>query len=210
MQFFPATRKDDVLLAQLDQFHGMTDTVCTGGASRGHGVVDAFNLERRGQTSRDSAAHRLCHAVGPDATDSSVSENIGRLDLIGRGGAPGARDNAGSRAGYLRGGQACVGNGLLQTQIGIARGVSHKSPLFAIDVLCQVDFWRACDVGAHAGIDMILSYRDTRLPGEQCIPHLAGVIAEARDDAQACNDNALGHHMDSVFWNRPTRRSEAV
>ena len=36
------------------------------------------------------------------------------------------------------------------------------------------------------------------------------IVSETGDHAKTGDDDPLGHYIDPVFWNRPTRRSEAV
>ena len=99
---------------------------------------------------------------------------------------------------------------LLQAEVGVSRRVAHESPLLAIDMFREVDIWRAGDLRAHTRVDMILPQRDTRAAVEQGVLNSARVVSQAGDHAKTGDDDSLCHYIAPVFWNRPTRRSEAV
>ena len=103
-----------------------------------------------------------------------------------------------------------MSNRLLQAEVGVSRRVAHESPLLAVDMFREVDIRRAGNLRAHARVDMILPQRDTRAAVEQGVLDSARVVSEAGDHAETGDDDPLCHHIDPVFWNRPTRRSEAV
>ena len=103
-----------------------------------------------------------------------------------------------------------MSNRLLQAEVGIPHRIAHESPLLAVNMLREVDIRRAGDLRAHARIDMVLSQRDTGASIEEGILDRCRIVAEAGDHAKTSDDDPLGHYIDSVFWNRPTRRSEAV
>ena len=69
---------------------------------------------------------------------------------------------------------------------------------------------RAGDMGAHTRVDMVLAQRNAGSPGVERVAHGGGVITQTGNDAGTSDDHAFGHYIDSVFWNRPTLRSEAV
>ena len=79
---FAATGKNDVLFAQLNLLHRITNTVRTGGTGGRDGVVDTLDFERGGQTGRDRTAHGACDPVGADTLDAFLPHNIRRFDNV--------------------------------------------------------------------------------------------------------------------------------
>src|SRR3990167_1406444 len=63
MFLFTTAGKHYVLLAQLDLLHGITDAMGAAGAGRGDRVVNALDLERRGQAGGHGAAHWARDAI---------------------------------------------------------------------------------------------------------------------------------------------------
>ena len=81
MNLFTAAGKNDVLLAELDQFSGMADTVGAGRAGRTERVIDAFDAERGRQAGGSRRSHRFGDGVRADAPDAAVAQDIGDFNL---------------------------------------------------------------------------------------------------------------------------------
>ena len=107
-------------------------------------------------------------------------------------------------------GKACVGNGLLHTQVSVARGIAHKTPAFAVDSSGKIDVRRAPDVGSHARVGVLLAVAYAGASEFQRFGHGSHIVTQAGHDAQAGYNHPLAHQKASVDWNRPTRRSFAV
>ena len=189
--FFAATGKDNVLLAQLDEFGSVADAVGAGGTGRADGVVDALDLEGRGQAGRDGGAHALGDAVGAHALDATGPQHVGQLHLRRRRGATAAGDDAGAQVGDLFGGEPGLGNGLLQGDVGVGGCRSHEAQDLAIDVLLGIKGNVAGNLGAqpHVPIDGVEG--DARLQRTQRCQDLLAVVAQTGDDAYTGDDDSF-------------------
>lgn len=192
---FAAAGEDHVLLAQLDLFHGLADAMRAGGAGGGDRVVDALDLERRGQAGRYGAAHGAGHAVWADALDAFLAQGIDGFHLVQGGSAAGAGDQAGAGVGNLFRSQAGVLDRLLHRQVGVGGGIAHEAEDLAIDQLFEVQVDRTGNVAAqaHLGVGRIEANAGptrTEVGGNGVF-----VIAEAGNDAQTGDNDAT--HADN-------------
>src|SRR3989344_500799 len=94
MFFFTTAGEHYVLLAQLDLLHGITDAMGAGGAGRGDRVVNALDLERRGQARGHGAAHWARYAIGANTLDAFLAQDVHGLHLVEGRRAAGACDQA--------------------------------------------------------------------------------------------------------------------
>ena len=192
---FAAAGEDHVLLAQLDLFHGLADAMRAGGAGGGDRVVDALDLERRGQAGRYGAAHGAGHAVWADAFDAFLAQGVDGFHLVQGGSAAGAGDQAGAGVGNLFRSQAGVLDRLLHRQVGVSGGIAHEAEDLAIDQLFEVQVDRTGNVAAqaHLGVGRIEANAGptrTEVGGNGVF-----VIAEAGNDAQTGDNDAT--HADN-------------
>ncbi|MCY1518133.1 hypothetical protein D9M68_528410 [compost metagenome] len=199
--FFTAAGEDDVLLAHLDLLHGVADAVRAGGAGRGDGVVQALDLEGRGQAGGHGAAHGPRHAVGADALDALFAQQVERFHLVQRGGAARAGDEAGARVGHLLLGQAGIGNGVLHGQVGIGRRVADKAVELAVDEVFEGEVDGAGHLAAQAHFGVGRLEPDAGAAGAQVGGDGLLVVAQARNDAQTGDDDAShGKTLRSCRW----------
>ncbi len=182
--FFTTTGKHDVLLVQLDLFHGATDAVGRRGTGRGDRVVDTLDLERRGQTGRDGRAHGASDAVGTDATQALGAHHVCGLDLVCGGSATGTGDQAGTLVGNLLFGETGIGNRLRHGDVGIGRSIPHEAQLLAIDVVFEIDVDNAGHVATEAQLGVFLFAADTRTSFAERFQDLLAIIAQAGNNAQ--------------------------
>ena len=82
MLFFAAAGKDNVLLAHLDQFISIADTVCAGSACGADRVVHTLDMEGCCQAGGYRAAHGSWHHVGANAAQTLVAQDIGGFHLV--------------------------------------------------------------------------------------------------------------------------------
>ncbi|MCY1172024.1 hypothetical protein D9M73_121500 [compost metagenome] len=190
--FFTAAGEHDVLLAHLDLFHGGTDAVSTGGAGRSDGVVQALDLERRGQASGNGAAHGPRYAVWADALDAFLAQDVQRFHLVQGRCATGTGDQAGTRVGNLLFGQAGVSDGVFHGQVGISCRVADEAIDLAIDQFFKVEVNGAGNLATQTHFGIFRVEADARAACTQVCGDGLFVIAQARYDAQT-SDNDAAH-----------------
>ncbi len=193
MFFFTATGEHDVLFAQLDLLHSVTDAVSTGGARGGDRVVHALDLERRGQASRNGAAHGPRDAVRADALDAFLTQDVQRFHLVQGRRATGTGDQAGTHVGNLLFGQAGVCDGVFHGQIGVSRRVADEAKKnLAIDQLFEGKVNGAGNLATQTHFSIFRVEPDARAACTQVSGDGLFVIAQARNDAQT-SDNDAAH-----------------
>jgi hypothetical protein len=146
VQFLTTSGEHAILFAELYLFHRTANAVGAGGAGRRDGIVDTADTERRGEAGGDGAAHGLGDAIGPDATQATLAQDVRRLGLAGGRGAPGAGDDARAFVGNLGFSQPRVVDRLLHCDVGVGRRIGHEAQLLAVDVFPSVDLRRAGDM----------------------------------------------------------------
>src|SRR5690606_33378616 len=159
--FFTATGEDDVLLVPLNQLHTVANTMRTGGAGGGHGVVHTFYREGRGQVGRDGAAHGAGNAVRADFADAFFTQNIDGLHNVAGGSAAGTGHQAGARVADHLFSETGIGNGFTHGQIGVSGRVAHKAFQFAVDDFVEVNLWFAGHMAAQAQFGVFRHKADT-------------------------------------------------
>ena len=92
VHLFTATGKHHILLAHLDEFSGIADTVGAGGAGGADGVVDALNAEGCREAGRIGARHGACHHIRSDLAHALGAQQVHGRDHVGGGGAARADD----------------------------------------------------------------------------------------------------------------------
>src|SRR5450830_1093844 len=192
MFFFTATGEDDVLLAHLDLLQGGTDAVSTGGAGGGDRVVQALDLERRGQARGNGAAHGTGHAVWTDALDALLAQDVQRFHLVQGRGAARAGHQAGTRVGHLLFAQTGVGDGVFHGQVGVSRRVTDEAIDLAIDQLFEIEVNGAGNLATQTHFGIFRVEADARAACTQVSGDGLFVIAQARNDAQT-SDNDAAH-----------------
>jgi len=190
--FFTATGEDDVLLAHLDLFHGGTDAVSTGGAGRRDGVVQALDLERRGQACGNGAAHGPRYTVWANAFHAFLAQDVQRFHLVQGRRAARAGDQAGTRVGHLLFGQAGVSNGVFHGQVGVSRCVADEAIDLAIDQFFKVEVDGAGNLATQTHFGIFRVEPDARAACTQVSGDGLFVIAQARNNAQT-SDNDAAH-----------------
>jgi len=156
-----------------------------GGAGRGDGVVDALDLEGRGEAGGDGAAHGAGDPVGAHAPQPLLAHHVGGLHLVGARGATGAGDEAGTLAGDLLRGKAGILDGLRHGDIGVGRGIAHEATQLAVDQGVEVDIDDAGDLAAEAALGVLLLEANAGAPVPERLDDGFPVVAQAGYDAQA-------------------------
>ena len=185
--FLAATGKHDVLFAQLDLLHGAANTVGTGGAGGGNGIVNALDLERCGETRRNGAAHHLWYPVGTDSAHTLGLENIRRLDDGRGGGTAGAHHQTGAGVGYIGLFQPGHGDGFRHGNVSVGGGVAHKPQVFAVDVFLEVDIDDARDLAAQTQFGVFVHGADAAAAGFQGGQNFLCVDSDTGSDAHSGN-----------------------
>src|SRR5690606_2703066 len=129
----------DILIAHLDLLHGTADAVRRGGTGGRDRVVDALDLEWRGQAGGNGAAHGASDTIRSDSAQALLAHHVGGLDLISTGSTARTGDQAGTVAGYLFRRKPGVFNGLGHADIGIGSSVAHEAAQLAVDQGIEVD-----------------------------------------------------------------------
>src|SRR5690606_18624949 len=189
-----AAGEDHVLLAELDQLHGIADAMRTGGAGGGNRIVDALDAEGRGQTGGYRAAHRARDAVGADALEAFLAQHVSGFHLVFRGGPAGTHDDAGARVGYHIRLEAGVGDGLLQCDITVGRGCAHEAQVLAVDVLAEIHLDGARHVAAHAALLVLRAVYDAAFAFPQRGKHGLQIASDTGNDPHA------GHYNTTHIW----------
>ncbi len=89
--------------------------------------------------------------------------------------------------------QARLGDGVLQGDMGIGRGIAHEAQLLAVDARFQVDVGHARHLAAHAQLGELRHGTDARAALAQRGLHGGEVVADAGNDARAGDDDTLSH-----------------
>ena len=187
-QLFAATGKHDILFAQLDLFHSITDAVrrrCAGGAD---GVVHTVNFERCCKASGDRGCHRLGHHIRTYSFQAArAAHGISAKNLRLR---RTARTGNQAHARVLLIDlifQACIFNRLLHGEIGIDRGIVHETNHFTVDQTGCIQFNVAPYVAAHSRIFKLFRESDPGASFTQRCQDFLLVITNTGNDAQASN-----------------------
>jgi hypothetical protein len=166
--------------------------VSTGGAGGRDRVVQALDLERRGQARRNGAAHGPGNAVWADALDAFLAQDVQRFHLVQGRGAAGTGDQAGTRVGHLLFGQAGVSDRVFHGQVGVGRSVADEAIDLAIDQLFEVEVDGAGNLATQTHFSIFRVEPDARAACTQVSGDGLFVIAQARNDAQT-SDNDAAH-----------------
>jgi hypothetical protein len=104
--------------------------------------------------------------------------------------------------------QARLRDRLLHRQVGICRRIAHEAQRAAVDLGLEVQGRSAADLATQAAFGIGRVEADAGATGLQAGRHVVEVVAQARHDALAGDDDAP-HQKASVDVNRPTFRSMA-
>ena len=178
--FLTTTGKNHVLLAELDQLSGVTDTVRGGRTGRGDGIVVAVNLEQGREHRRTGRGHNLGHVERADALHAFFRcrfHGVG-LPLHRR---PARTDDQPDAIvfGVVGFFQTGVRQRFLHGNIGVARRRAHEAEGAAVDVVFQLSLDRAGNLGPKAALNIIGLQHDA-----------GGGVAEGLSDSFFADPNA--------------------
>ena len=195
-QLFAAAGKHHVLHAPGNLLGGRAHAVRRGAARGGDAVVDALDAEGRGQVGRNGGTHAARDLIRPHAADALAAQDVGRLNLVGGRAAARTHDEARARVRNLRGRQPRLCDGVLQRDVGIGGGIAHEAAQFAVDARVQVNARLPGHLAAQAHFGKQGHGADAAAPFAQRSRHAGLVVAYARDDARARDDDPLpGAHV---------------
>ncbi len=190
MNFLATTGEHNVLLAHLDQLVTVADAMGRSGTGGANRIVNALDLERRGQTGGVGAGHGARHHIGANLAYAFFPQDVGGLHDILGGRSAGADDQAAAGIGNLVLFQAGIGNRLFHRQIVECRTIAHEALELAIDHLIEIQINRPVDLGAKAEFRIFGIETDTGLALAQRLGNLLSVIADTGDNSETGNSNA--------------------
>src|SRR5690606_22510745 len=155
------------------------------------------------------------HHVRPHLAHAAVAQQVAGLDLPLRRTAAGPGDQAGAGVAHVVVGQPRVGDGIAHRDVRIGGRVAHEALELAVDLRVEVDLRLARDVAAQAKLGIFGDETDAGLERAQRRRDAGLVVADARNDAHAGDDDAAVairtvHQTLSVMRYSRTRRPSAT
>src|SRR5690606_24803888 len=138
--------------------------------------------------------HGARHAVGSDALEAFLAQDVGRFHLVFGRRAAGPHDDAGADVAHLVGFQAGVGDGLLQGDVAVGGRCPHETQVLAVDVLAEVHLHGTGDVAAHAAFLVLGAVDNPALAFPERGEH------GLQTGSDTGNDPHAGHYNTTHTW----------